>query len=162
MYQVLRFNGGVYKFIQLQEYLDDVGGILIKEDRLQITRGTSFLSEQIRVTLIVPTKEVESIKSLANEIKGEIEALKIDQNLENQFISIISLYNIFTQENNWLNIKKIKELVECPCQSNICREVEQCTFNEIEDTLEKMTSLKILETRKQFGKHEYRIFKMDS
>jgi Methyl-coenzyme M reductase operon protein C len=156
MYQVLLFNGGIYKFIQLQEYLDDVGGLLIREDRLQITRGTSFLSEQIRVTLVVPTKEVESIKLLANEIKGEIEILKIDQNLENLLISFISIYNILSLTNNWITTEEIKLLMECPCQSNICREDEKCTFNEIENILDKMCSLKILETRQQ-GKQEFRI-----
>jgi hypothetical protein len=157
MYQVLMFSGGLYKFDQLQEYLEDVGGILIREDRLQITRGSSFLNETVRVMLIVPLKEIEPVKSLANEIKGEIEILKIDKNLENGFISIISIYNILSQTNNWITIEEIKELMECPCQSNICRENEQCTFNEIEDTLEKMCSLKILEIREQHGKQEYHI-----
>jgi Methyl-coenzyme M reductase operon protein C len=157
MYRVLLFNGGIYKFDQLQEYLEDVGGILIREDRLQISRGGSFLSEEVRVMLIVPLKEVEPIKSLANEIKGQIEVLKIDQNLENEFISIISIYNILSQANNWLNIEEIKVLMECPCQSNICREAEQCTFNKIDKTLEKMSSLKILETREQLGAQEFRI-----
>ena len=96
MYRVLLFSGGIYKFDLLQEYLEDVGGVLIREDRLQITRGSSFLSEEVRVMLIVPLKEVEPVKSLANEIKGEIELLKIDQNMENEFISIISIYNILS------------------------------------------------------------------
>lgn len=157
MYRVLLFSGGIYKFDQLQEYLEDVGGILIREDRLQITRGSSFLSEEVRVMLIVPIKEVEPIKSLANEIKGEIEVLKIEQNLKNEYISIISIYNILSQANNWRNIEEIIELMECPCQSNICRENEQCTFNEIKNTLEKMMSLKILEMREQLGKQEFRI-----
>jgi hypothetical protein len=157
MYRVLLFSGGIYKFDQLKEYLEDVGGILIREDRLQIIRGSSFLSEAVRVMLIVPIKEVEPIKSLANEIKGEIEVLKIEQNLKNEYISIISIYNILSPANNWLNIEEIKELMECPCQSNICRENEQCIFNEIKNTLEKMMSLKILEMREQLGKQEYRI-----
>ena len=157
MYRVLLFSGGIYKFDTLQEYLEDVGGVLIREDRLQITRGSSFLSEEVRVMLIVPLKEVEPVKSLANEIKGEIESLEIDQNLENEFISIISIYNSISQANNWINIEEIIELMECPCPSNICREDEQCTFNDIEDTLKKMCSLKILEMREALGIQEYRI-----
>ena len=157
MYRVLLFSGGIYKFDLLQEYLEDVGGVLIREDRLQITRGSSFLSEEVRVMLIVPLKEVEPVKSLANEIKGEIELLKIDQNMENEFISIISIYNILSPTNNWISIEKIIELMECPCPSNICRENEQCTFNEIENILNKMCSLKILETRQKLEKQEFRI-----
>ena len=159
MYQVLLFNGGIYKFIQLQEYLDDVGGILIREDRLQISRGSSFLSEQIRVTLIVPSKEVESIKLLANEIKGEIEILKIDQSLEHELLSIINIYNVLSLANDWVKSEEIKLLMECPCISNICREDEKCTFNKIDEILSKMCTLKILETRQKLEKQEFRILK---
>ena len=159
MYQVLLFNGGIYKFIQLQEYLDDVGGILITEDRLQISRGSSFLSEQIRVTLIVPSKEVESIKLLANEIKGEIEILKIDQSLEHELLSIINIYNVLSLANNWVKSEEIKLLMECPCISNICREDEKCTFNKIDEILSKMCALKILETRHKLEKQEFRLLK---
>jgi Methyl-coenzyme M reductase operon protein C len=157
MYRVLLFNGGIYKFDQMQEYLEDVGGILVREDRLQITRGSSFLSEEVRVMLIVPLKEVENVKSLANEIKGEIEVLEIDPNLKNEFLSIISIYNILSLTNNWLNLEEIEELMECPCQSNICREDEQCTFNEIRNTLEKMSTLKILDIKELNGVQEFRI-----
>jgi len=157
MYQILLFNGGVYKFIQLQEYLDDVGGILIREDRLQITRGASFLSEQIRVTLIVPSKEVESIKSLAKEIKGEIETFKIDPILKNELISYISIYNILSLANDWITPEELKQLIECPCHSNICSENESCTLNGIKDILDNMCSLKILETRQQLESQEFRI-----
>jgi Methyl-coenzyme M reductase operon protein C len=157
MYQVLLFSGGIYKFDLLQEYLEDVGGILIREDRLQITRGSSFLSEEVRVMLIVPLKEVEPVKSLANEIKGELELLEIDQKLENELRSIVSIYNILSKANNWISIEEIKEMIKCPCQGNVCREEEQCSFDEIEEILEKMCSLNMLKMRETLGIQEYHI-----
>jgi methyl coenzyme M reductase subunit C-like uncharacterized protein (methanogenesis marker protein 7) len=55
--QNIVFSGGVYKYELLVEHVDDVGGLIIQEDVLHISRGTSFLADGLRVILIVPSNE---------------------------------------------------------------------------------------------------------
>jgi hypothetical protein len=161
MYKILLFSGGVYKFDHLQEHVDDVGGILIKEDRLQIIRGSSFLSEEVRVTVVLPQKEVNSLKSLASEIKGEIEELEIEKDHEKGLLSYLKLYNILSRADSWLTPEDMEELIKCPCHDNICSEEDQCLLDGLEEILEKLFYMDLLEMREIDGKKEYRIYRED-
>lgn len=174
MYKILLFSGGVYKFELLSEHVDDVGGLLIQENRLQISRGSSFLSEEVRVMLILPPNEVSSIKSLANDIKGKIEEVELEETLQNNLIKSLEIYDILCKANNWLNIESIIKLIEFESEHGLMgiyhdsREInvllmknEDVTCQKLEECLELMISLELLDKRKNNDVFEYRISKDD-
>ncbi len=157
MYKLLLFSGGVYKFELLVEYIEDIGGLVVQEDRIHISRGSSFLSEEIRVMLIVPNNEKSHVKSFADEIKGNIEELIIEESLKNKLIASLKIYNILCKADNWLNQNEIIDLME----NWIDGECIQIDFidNDSEDNwddcLELMISLKLIKKRENNGVFEY-------
>lgn len=155
MYHILLFSGGVYKFDQLVEYLEDVGGLLIREDRLEISRGTSFLSEEVRVLIIAPSEEIKSLKSLSKDIKGELEELEIKESQKEEFFSYLAIYSLLCRSESWLSKEMIEEMMKCSCPENACVEAGICTLDNLDRKLDKMCQLEILKMRKINGKAEY-------
>lgn len=165
MYKILLFSGGVYKYELLVEHVDDVGGLIIQEDNLQISRGTSFLSEEIRVIIILPANEISSIELLANDIKGEIEELKLEETMHKNLINSLKIYDILCKANTWLNIELIIKMMESHHENGFIElnydSVENYakTIKKIEECLELMLSLKILDKRENKDESEYCISK---
>ena len=73
MYEIFLFHGGVYRFDELKEAVEDMGGMVLKENLFHISRGTSYLADEVQVMLIIPLDDAKIIKTLSNEIKGHLE-----------------------------------------------------------------------------------------
>ena len=145
MYKILHFSGGVYKFDLLAEHVEDVGGLLFQENRLQISKGSYFLAEEVQVIFMVPPNEVSSVRELASEIKGEIEEVEIEEPLKSNLINSLDIYNILCKANDWVD----QEVISEECHDNL----EEC--------LDLMLSLELIEKRASNGKSDYRILKED-
>lgn len=175
MYKILHFSGGVYKFDLLAEHVEDVGGLLFQENHLHISRGTSFLSEEIQVIFIVPRNEVSSVKNIASAIKGEVEEVDIEEPLKSNLITSMAIYNILCKTDDWLNQDIISESDEYNPIENGFREPEEGNEffgddnelpgdnNNLQDNLKEcfdlMLSLELIEKRENKGKSEYRILR---
>ena len=158
MYEILLFGGGVYKFDELVEFIEDIGGIVLNKEQLDISRGNYFLSEEIRVLLIVPKKEVESVKLIVKEIKGEIEDLNLTDDQSNAFLSYFPIYSILCGVRTWISKEDLKNLIDCPCYPINCRtEDENCTLDRLDFILNDMCSISLIESRTFKGIIEYRL-----
>lgn len=165
MYKILHFRGGLYKFDELVEFVEDTGGMVLNEDRLEIIRGDSYLSQEVHVLLIIPDEEKDNVKSLISEIKGMVEEIKptVDQN--NLFLSYFSIYDVLNRIGNWANKSTLKEAINCPCYAELCTYFgeEECQLDDLlEEILVGMCLSNIIEHREsKNGKSEYRIKKED-
>lgn len=162
MYDILLFSGGLYKFELLAEHVDDIGGLIIQEDRLHISRGSSFLTEEIRVMLIIPTNEVSNIKSLADEIKGEVGELKLEEPLKTNILNSFKIHDIICKNNDWVNKESLIELIEFNEESGLIEiyndaEIETDILRNLDECLDLMLSLELIEKRKNEAGFEYRI-----
>lgn len=151
MYKILHFSGGVYKFEHLAEHVEDIGGLLFQENRIHISRGTSFLSEEVQVIFLVPANEVASVRELASELKGEIEELEVEEPLKSNLIDSMDIYNILCKTDDWIHQEAISE-----------------EYHEnLEECLDLMLSLELIEKRASKDKagtdqsNYYRILKKD-
>lgn len=161
MYKILLFSGGLYKYDLLVEHVDDVGGLIIQKDNLQISRDTSFLREEIKVTLIIPSNEISSVRSLAKEIKGEIEELKLEEAIHEKLINSLKVYNILCKSNSGLNRESIEKFMEDEEEKglfiNANTSKKDDTNSPIEECLELMLSLEILKRHQKDDEFEYYI-----
>jgi hypothetical protein len=166
MYRFIRFTGGVYKFDELAEYLEDAGGMLVQEDRLHIIRGSSFITQELQVIMIIPPDEIEHIKSLAQDIKGQIEEdLNLDPHEELEMLHYFYLYHALSQAGEWVNPSMIKDLTdklyhaEDPLPDLVFLNYfnESSTPEDFKRSLDMMCSLELLEVRDEKGKPEYRV-----
>jgi hypothetical protein len=158
MYTIILFCGGVYRFDELVEFVEDVGGIILKEDHFQIIRGDYFLAEEIRVILILPKNEIKSLKLIAKDIKGRIEDIKIEDSQKRAMQSYIPVYNILCIIGDWVSKENFVNVIECPCSASICPELDKIIcIDELEKILDDMCVLEIAEYRMYNGKKEYRI-----
>ncbi len=160
MYAIVLFCGGVYRFNELAEFIEDVGGIILREEHFHINRGDYFLAEEVRVILILPENEIESLKSVANDIKGTIENINIDNSQKRLMHSYVPIYNILCVIGDWVSKENFVNVVECPCSANICPELDEIIcINELEKIMDDMCTMEIAEYRVYNGKKEYRIKK---
>lgn len=157
MYKILLFSGGVYKFELLVEYIEDIGGLVVQEDRLHITRGNYFLSEEIRVMLIVPHTELSNVSSFANGIKGSVEELIIEKPLENKLINSLELYNILCKADDWIDQDALSNIIEHYIRDGYIKIETPTNFPEfnLDNCLEFMLSLKLIKKRENDGIIEY-------
>ncbi len=63
MYEVLMYDGGVYRVNELYELIEDVGGFIIQKTQIQV---------QITVTMAIPEEEREAIDLKTKELGGKI------------------------------------------------------------------------------------------
>jgi putative methanogenesis marker protein 7 len=63
MYQIIRYEGGVYKNNILKEWIEDVGGFIIQEHVMQL---------DVYMTIAIPQNEIENFKEEAKKYKGKI------------------------------------------------------------------------------------------
>ena len=163
MYKILLFSGGVYKYELRVEHVDDVGGLIIQEDVLHISRGTSFLADELRVILIVPSNEISSINSIASDIKGHVEELKLEKPVHENLIDILEIYDILCKTNSWLNINSIMKLMTSHDENGFIETIDDSgnteTVQKLEECLDLMLSLKIVDKRTDNSESEYCILK---
>lgn len=63
MFEVMMYDGGVYRSDELFEAIEDVGGVV-----LQRTRSSQLLS----VTMSIPGEDKEYLSKVCKEIGGEV------------------------------------------------------------------------------------------
>ena len=165
MYKILLFSGGVYKYDLLVEHVDDVGGLIIQEDSLQISRDTSFLGEEIRVILIIPSNEVSSVEPLVEDIKGEIEELKLEKTIHENLINSLKIYDILCKSNSGLNMESIEKLMEEHEEKGFIINEDtiknDASTPNLKECLELMLSLEILDRRQKDDEFEYYVINDD-
>lgn len=162
MYKLLHFRGGLYKFDELVEFVEDTGGIVINKDCFEIIRGDSYLSQEVHVLLIVPEDEVDSTKSLISEIKGMVEEIKSTEDQNKLFLSYFSIYDALNKIGDWTDREYIKEAIICPCHAELCTymDEEECQLDELlEEILVEMYMNEIIEHEEDDKKSKYRLKK---
>lgn len=162
MYKLLHFRGGLYKFDELVEFVEDAGGMVINKDHFEIIRGDSYLSQEVHVLLIVPENEVDSTKSLISEIKGMVEEIESTKDQNKLFLSYFSIYDALNRIGGWTDREHIKESIICPCHAELCTymEEEECQLNDLlEEILVEMYMNEIIEHKEENKKSKYRLKK---
>ncbi len=159
MYKIILFSGGVYKFDELTETVEDLGGLILKKDHFHISRGESYLSEEIHVMLIIPEKDEDSIRSVSQDIKGSVDKLDLEESERNNILTYLSVYNVLSQTNSWMTKEEIEDLIECPCPSLICRNTgnESCVHDELDETLNKLCLQELVKSRELNNRIEYHL-----
>jgi len=159
MYEIILFSGGVYKYDELVETVEDLGGLVLRKDNFHISRGESYLSEEIEVMLIIPEEDKPTIKSVSQDIKGNIDKLNLEKTERNSILTYLSIYNVLSQTNSGMTIKEIEDLIECPCPVQLCQynENNSCVIDELDESINKLCSQKLIESRKMNNKIEYHL-----
>lgn len=162
MYEIFFFRGGVYKFDELVEYIEDVGGMVLSKDCFEIIRGDSYLSTEVHVLLIVPEKEVKSTKSLIEEIKGITDEVEVNEEQKRLLSSYLSIYDALNRTDVWTEKGRLKDLITCPCYALLCTQIEdeECQLDaELEQILAEMCANDVIEHKIANGKFHYRLKK---
>jgi hypothetical protein len=165
MYGIFYFRGGVYKFDELVEYIEDVGGMVLRKDCFELIRGEYFLANEVHVLLVVPEEEVENTKSLINEIKGVFDDVKVTEEQKKTLLAYLSIYDSLNKTNTWTEEEHIKDNITCPCYALLCNQAEdeECQLDaKLEQILAEMCANGVIECNiSTDGKSEYRLKKID-
>jgi len=159
MYKLFLFSGGVYRFDELVELVEDMGGMVLKKDHFELSRGEYFLSEEIHVLLVVPEKEGKITESLAKEIKGQFKELKTTDEQRNSFLSYLSIYDCLCRAGKWIRKENLEALINCSCYARECSKFDDgyCPLDNLDEILMDMCSLELIEYRTFDGNVEYRL-----
>lgn len=68
MYEVLMYDGGVYRVNELYELIEDVGGFVIQKTKIQV---------QIVITMAVPEEEHDAIAAKTTELGGKLSSVPL-------------------------------------------------------------------------------------
>ncbi len=165
MYEIFYFRGGVYKFDELVEYIEDVGGMVLRKDCFELIRGDSYLSTEVHVLILVPEEEVKNTKSLIEEIKGISNEIEATDEQKKTLLSYLSIYDSLNRNDKWTEEEHIKDTITCPCYALLCNqfEDEECQLdNKLEQILTEMCANDVIEHNiSDDGKSEYRLKKID-
>jgi hypothetical protein len=159
MYEIFIFSGGVYRFDEFKEVVEDIGGIVLKKDLFHISRGYSTLGDEVQVTLIIPLDDEKLIKSFSDEIKGHLEKLN-DKDLKKiDLLTYISICDVLIKSGKWMTLYEIKNSIKCPCQAQLCQnqELDNCNLDQMDKSINKFTEKGILLKREEQGKNKYNI-----
>ena len=159
MYILLGYSSGSYRFNEMIEFVEDVGGIVLTRDEFHISRGADFISQEVHVILVIPEEVLKDLKVFAKELHGDIENLEVNKEQKIDVISIVPVYNLLCHDGSWLDIKTMKNKIECPCITEICKEFEGTCLVDLDKTLDAMERMNIIESRDSSGKSEYKIKK---
>jgi hypothetical protein len=157
MYEIILFSGGVYKFDELKETVEDLGGLVLRKDHLQISRGESYLAEEIQVMIIIPEHDADLIEVISQDIKGTVDKLNLKKSERNIVLTYLSIYNVLSQTDSWITIEEIKDLIECPCPAQLCQNTEKCALEELKSSIDKLCQQEIVKSRKTNKQIEYRL-----
>lgn len=162
MYRILHFRGGLYKFDELTEYVEDVGGLVFNKDHFEIIRGDSYLSTEVHVLLMVPEEELEPIYSIISEIKGMYEDIEISDKQKIHFFSYLSIYDALNRFDSWIKKEDLMDILLCPCHAMPCKEggdIGCILSHELDKILEAMGDDEIIESKKEGNEVFYRLKK---
>lgn len=160
MYRVLHFRGGMYRFDEVSEFVDDVGGLILSRDHFEITRGESYLSTEVHVLLMVPEHDLKPLKLLITEIKGMFEDIDLKDRQKANLLLYLLVLDALNRNNSWTDKKHLLDIIKCPCFVMLCKGNE-CTLNEkIDEIIEEMNRNGIIESKTEHGKILYRLRKM--
>lgn len=152
MYLVLVYSGGIYKFDEFVEFVEDLGGLVLKKDSFHISRGDYYLGEDIRALTIIPSQEKEKTQQLAQELKGRIENLEMENDEKSKILSCLVVYDLLSNSPNGMGKEKIKELLDCPCSFHICdKNDKKCYFPNLEEILKAMVDMDLLNIQDKNG-----------
>ena len=164
MYELLLFTGGVYKFDEFKEFIEDIGGLIVQINSLEISRGMYFLSEEIKVLLIVPSKEENELKVIAKQIKGNIKTIAMKESEIEKIVLIFEIYkNLKINESMDLKtiIHYLKSNQDFIKLEEECKFENICNYNEfIEKILELlfiMEKMKIIVKIEKKENYEYKL-----
>lgn len=151
MYEIFLFSGGVYRFDELKEAVEDVGGVVFKKNLFQISRGTSFLAEEVQVMFIIPEEEENHIKSLSKEIKGHLKKLDVEDLKKKDILTYISVCDALIKSGKWMSRDEIKDKIECPCPAQLCenQDPDTCIHDDLDESLKKFSKKNVLKSRKK-------------
>ena len=165
MYEIFYFRGGLYKFDELVEYIEDVGGMILRKDCFELIRGESYLSTEVHVLLVVPEKEVKNIKSLIDDIKGMHDEVEATEEQKKTLLAYLSIYDSLNRTNEWTEEEHIKDAIKCPCYALLCRQLEdeECQLDaKLKQILAEMCANDVIEQDiSTDGKSKYRLKKID-
>ena len=139
------------------EFVEDTGGIVLTRDEFHISRGAYFISQEVHVILIIPQESLNDVEIFAKELQGDIEHLEVDKEQKINVLSIIPIYNLLSHENSWMDIRKIEDIIDCPCITEVCKEFEETCLVDLEKTLDAMKRMEIIKTRDSSGVMEYKL-----
>ncbi|MCE5214536.1 MAG: hypothetical protein LLF83_07455, partial [Methanobacterium sp.] len=115
MYEIFLFNGGVYRFNEFKETIEDIGGVVLKEDLFQISRGTYFRAEEIQAMIIIPLQDENIVRSLSDEIKGNLSKLELDEPQLRDILTYVSVCDALIRSGSWMTPSEIETFLECSC-----------------------------------------------
>jgi hypothetical protein len=164
MYEIFYFRGGVYRFDELVEYIEDIGGMVLSKDCFEIIRGEYFLAKEVHVLLVIPESEIGNTKSLIYEIKGMIDKVEITDEQKKLLLSYLSIYDALNRSKEWTEEKSLRDIITCPCYAMLCNQVEdeECQLDaELEQILAKMCAYGVIEHKISEEKSHYRLKKED-
>ena len=157
MYKILGYTGGVYRFDEIVEMVEDIGGIVLKRDDFQISRGDYFMSQEIHVIIVIPEETLKDLKIIVKELMGDIEELDVDENQKIGVISLLPIYNALSSALKWTKMETLEEMIDCPCINGICNELNDDSCIKLEKTLNAMCRMEIVENRSIGKDKEYRL-----
>lgn len=151
MFEIFLYNGGIYRFDELKEAVEDLGGMMFKRNILQISRGSSFLSEEVQVMIIIPEEDEEAIRTMTHELKGHLEKLDVDEKKKKEIFTYISVCDALNKSGKWMSRDEIEEEIECPCPAKLCNhlDVHACVHEFIDEILVKYCKNEVLTSRKK-------------
>lgn len=149
MYEIFLFHGGVYRFDELKEAVEDMGGMVLKENLFHISRGTSYLADEVQVMLIIPLDDAKIIKTLSNEIKGHLEKFDTEDLKKKDILTYMAIYDVLIKSGKWMTLDEMKDTIECPCTAQICENqgIEVCIHDQIEKSINKFCRKGMLKNR---------------
>jgi hypothetical protein len=156
MYKILLFSGGVYKFDLLEEFVEDAGGLVLREDHMHISRGDYFISAELQVLIIIPINELNEIHKIAREIKGNIEEIELERYREQEFFNYIYIHHLISQSNRWIHPDEIQNMEDNNLTGTMHVE-DQCQGENLKQLLDAMVNLKLLESLEIDGNKVYRV-----
>lgn len=157
MYEIFLYSGGVYRFEEFKEAVEDVGGLVLKKDHFHISRGASFLAEEVHVMIIIPLEDENIIRSLSDELKGHLSRLELDETQLRDILTYVSVCDALIISRSGMTLDEIETFLECNCPAEICysHELEVCIHDDLEESLNKFCQKKIFKSRKRNGDTEY-------
>lgn len=136
MYSLVVFTGGPHNFHELEEFIEDAGGIIIQRNTFSVHRGQYFLRNEVRVLCIIPSCDEDALTETAHRIKGEVEGLDADDETRDMIESLMGVYDQLAGEASWTAEDEI---------------------GADGGLLHEMVEMELLEVRSRNGVNEYRL-----
>ncbi len=160
MYLIRVYSGGIYKFDEFVEFVEDLGGLVLKKDSFHISRGQYYLSEEIRVLTIIPPGEEKEAELMAKKLKGSMEKPDMKFKEKKRILSCLAIYDCLGHSPEGMQKSEILEYLKCPCSVQICNKSEKnCYLDYLDEVLDGMVEMEFLERESSSNKIKYTLKK---